>query len=464
MRTSEIQASILAQKGITIDDYYCDPKIDAAREIFCRLTNCGPSDEEVAAFLHAQKPACNRVFLKQQLEEELEQLEIDKKKAEKAIVAKAKELEKLKEQEDTAQRDWLYGPHRSLQELAPKKKAAIAALEALKAASKRPPAKQVAALEGEIATLELQIAAQESERSRLQNESYKLSNAKRECAKELKELKNRPNLLYHQERSVKNKLAGVLQHDDRYYQQDEKALDLFFALLLKVELAERQFDSKEVVPTLPMTTEQQMKAIATHLKKKNTVPKDWRQQLYRICSSPLRRFVGTISNPREGKADFFDFDKKDLRPTDLAAFLSLKMSALQSEYVLAGNGAIVLALPGGLAAMVKFREKGKVIAKQQKQPVEVYVNCLLSKEQYAYHLMYHYDGGPAEGVGIETPGAYYILSENYVVEIAFMASPMLLGFENMARTAPPLPFTVRREDDVPSQEEFVWDGGEWEED
>lgn len=464
MRTSEIQAQILAQLGITVDDYYCDPNLSSARNIFCRVANCGPTDEEVAAFLHAQKPACNRGVLKQQLEEEQQQLELEKKKAEKSIVAKAKELENIKEKESIAYKNWIYGPDKAIQELESRLKTAKAALEALKAASKRPPAKQVAALEEEIATHEQTIKEQQEEQNRLQKLYFELSNAKKDCAKQLKDLKNKPNMLYYQENSVNNILTLVLKHDDTYYKQDEKALDFIFALLLRVELEERTFDRKEATPVRPLTGLEHLKVLARSMRKNNLVLKDWRQQLYRICSTPLRRLAGIVSYPTEENAGFFNYKRMDLSATDLAAFLSLKMAALHNEYVVTGNGTIVLAMPGGLAAKIKFRAKGKVVAKQQKQPVEVFVNCLQLKQQYAYHLMYHYDGGPAEGVGIETPGAYYILSENYVLEIAFMASPMLLGFENMARTAQGISIVARLDEEQARQEEFSWGDGDWEED
>ncbi len=234
-------------------------------------------------------------------------------------------------------------------------------------------------------------------------------------------------------------------------------------MLLGVRLQSKEDLTADITPTEALTPAEKMVLVAKYMKLRSPLPKDWRQQLHRVCSYPLKRHTGTISNPTGEGSSFFELKKKSLNTTDMAAFLALKIASLQHEYVLTGTGALVLALTGGLAATVNIREKGKIIAKQQKNTVETYVNLLKAKDQYTYHLMYHYDGGPAEGVGIETPGAYYILSEAYVFEITFMAAPMLLGFDIMSKTAQNISIVARLDEEQAKNDELSWQQSDWDE-
>ncbi len=107
MRTSEIQEKMIAQMGITLDDYYADPSLAVARDIFRRVTNCGPSDEEIEVFLHAQKPFCNAESSKAFLEEKYKAVEVKKQAAIKQLEHLTNELASLNTQEVEARKVWM---------------------------------------------------------------------------------------------------------------------------------------------------------------------------------------------------------------------------------------------------------------------------------------------------------------------------------------------------------------------
>jgi hypothetical protein len=279
----------------------------------------------------------------------------------------------------------------------------------------------------------------------------------------LKQLKYFPDSFNSEIYRLKDQLNKLNLQGEAYFKKDDDALDFLFAILLGVRLNTKDYGNIYPSLSIPLSPSEKIAKVAKYMKRNNLVPKDWRQQLHRVCSSPLRRHTGSISSPTEERARYFELKKCSLSITDMAAFLSLKIAALQYEYILTATGTIVLALPGGLAALVSFREKGKIIAKQQTKAIETYINCLQVKDQYAYHLMYHYDGGPAAGVGIETPGAYYIISEQYVLDITFIAAPMLLGFDIMAKAAQSISIVAKLDEEKAKEEAPLWQEGDWEE-
>ncbi len=462
MRTSEIQEKMVAQMGITIDDYYADPSLAVARDIFRSITRCGPSDEEVEVFLHAQKPYCNAEACRALLEENLKVLEAKKQAAVNELQQWTEEAARLKKAESAAYDAYHHASYWDKNKLEKRQKEAAAEIENINAASKRPPVKQIEELEEELASLKQEL----EELAMLANEQnvayHNFYQAHKAAKVKLKELKYSPDKFNSEIYSLKEQLNKLSIRDEASFKKDDDALDFLFAILLGIRLKTKDYNNTFPSLPIPLTLAEKMTIVAKHMKRNNLTPKDWRQQLHRVCSMPLKRFMGSISNPTEERMTFFEMKKSPLSATDLSAFLALKIAALNHEFILTGAGAIVLALPGGLAASVTIREKGKVIAKQQKSTVETYINLLKSKNQYAYHLMYHYDGGPAEGVGIETPGAYYILSETYVFEITFMAAPMLLGFDIMAKTAQNISIVARLDEEQIKAEEQLLQQGDWE--
>lgn len=427
MRTSEIQEKLVAQLGITIDDYYADPSLAVARDIFRSLTRCGPSDEEVEAFLHAQKPFCHAESTKAYWEEKLAALENKNEANAYQLKQWAEELIVLSSKESEARDVW----HKLYEEVSGiniKRNKLANELKVLKADENNPaPVGQLADMEKELETYNAEIL----EKSKINNEQFTVFQAFTKDIKTLqakvKELKNTPNAFQQEINTMKDKINRLPPSTSDYYQKDDDALDFLFAILLGVRLNKKDYFNTYPSLPIPLTPSEKMVAVAKHMKRNNLQPKDWRQQLHRLCSLPLKRHSGTISNPTEESKSFFEMKRSSLSATDISAFLALKLAALQHEYILSGTGAIILALPGGLAATINIREKGRVIAKHQKSKVETYINLLKANSQYAYHLMYHYGSGAVEGISIETPGAYYILAETYVFEISFMAAPMLLG-------------------------------------
>jgi hypothetical protein len=121
---------------------------------------------------------------------------------------------------------------------------------------------------------------------------------------------------------------------------------------------------------------------------------------------------------------------------DISFFLAMKCAAKFNESIKIDKNSLALAVSGGLYAKLSFREKGELIASFQQNKFEIFAkrHRCTKDERYLMQTLYFQSGYEDGEVQIKTPDGYYILSENFVIEIEFFAAPVLFNSDFTLRT------------------------------
>lgn len=278
----------------------------------------------------------------------------------------------------------------------------------------------------------------------------------------------------------KQRESGALEEKEKsYYKVEFESLEFLFKVILHKSIQAREANkwketgekdyygtAKKVyvesgdldLHTWECDINEVNRFISTFTNSSRTIPKNWRKIIYTTLSKPLPKISGWIQNPAknqnsgkfEGQAkidrDLFFVEKSEtLTPTDTSAFLALKIAAHLNQSIKTECNHIVIVLSGGLSAKISFREKGKIISKKQK--LEIYENYLNFKmkivdgevsnlSEFIYETLYYQSGYANSTVKVMTPGAFYIIEENYIIEIQFNAAPILFDSNIVAKFAP----------------------------
>ncbi len=268
------------------------------------------------------------------------------------------------------------------------------------------------------------------------------------------------------------------------------ALEFLFLILLKKKVAKEEImrttgDHREehvngrwinVPVTVPTGDYQLVKSDATlvdvakcviqYIGTSSLQPKNWRKIVDALFSSQLPKFAGTIWHDQVYEKHFLKRLSLELSVADVSTMLALKAAIRTSPAILTEDRGIVMGLSGGLFASLIFREKGTLIAKFQEKPLEIFVNQLKSKDRLLTETLYHQAGYAKGVINIEIPAGYYILSSDYVIEIHFNASAILLNQNHMAAFGHDISSKARRDsddrdDEMRRQQQAAWD---WDDD
>ncbi len=191
-------------------------------------------------------------------------------------------------------------------------------------------------------------------------------------------------------------------------------------------------------------------------------PKNWRKIVDTLFSSQLPKITGTIGHDQAYNSHFLKRSPLGLSVSDISTMLALKSAIRTSPAIKTEERGIVIGLSGGLFASIVFREKGSAIAKFQENPLEIFVNHLNSKHRFITETLYHQAGYAKGVVNSEIPAGYYILASEYVIEIHFNASAILLNQNPMAAFSHDISSKAKRDrDDEISRQQAAWD---WDDD
>ena len=461
MTLTDIKNKIIEQlNNLTIDDFYFDPKANFAKEIFYELTQ-HKSEEEIEKYLIDKFPETiveGKTFpIKLSINQFNEQIT----KADGVIKDLEKTFIKLDKQTENTKNQLSEIPQQKSQSQSALKEIEME-IEQIKPLSKKAPyASKINELEKEKNKINLEINTFEKKSEELKSKIQELQNKTNEVNKSIKEKVKEVKNIELQRNNAQKELKQ--QNTNEFYDSEYSSLEFLFKILTrisinKIELEEERKTGKKIkIPynrnlypqssssniideiVSEKTGEIKLKLndfnevdyeelILSFAKKVNIVPSDWRKIIYQILASPLPNLAGRI---------YFDYDNNynvnreilELTNEDISALLATKIAIKEKNSIITADNKIVLEISGGISATITFREKGKQIEKFQKEKIEIYSNCLLTS-RFVGQTLYKQNGYTVSYIEINTPGAYYILNDKFVIEIYFNPAPILLDNNN----------------------------------
>jgi hypothetical protein len=189
------------------------------------------------------------------------------------------------------------------------------------------------------------------------------------------------------------------------------------------------------------------------------IPEKWKTVLKSILSNSIPSFSGIV------EAEPFcievfpekNIDSVDFR--DLSFLLALKNGLRQNSYIKNSNNLILLELFGGVSASITFREKTEYV--KTKTTIETAIFPIIKdKEKYLENkdrqlieqILYTQNGYANSTINILLPIGYYILTQEYVVEIYFHTTPILFNSNAVAILAPNISVIAKSHDEDIRQE------------
>ncbi len=473
MKLSEIKdkiAEVLANR--TIDDFYADCDFRFAKEIFLKLTNLG-NEGEIEKYLEGRFPETLVEKFRFKLEGEIKDVQTEISEFQKKIGTVQPEIDSLAPEISKVEiaLQEIPGQIRSTELEIEDIVKEIAVISPL--ATKSPYDKQIEGLQKQLNAKSKHLASFPANQQKLATQLEALQKKSRELSA----------LIAGKHQSIAELEAALVQkrklldgEDDNSQSQFENeyaALEFLFLILLRMKIGKNQvIEFKETgrrvtpkgsynsvpetieVPTGDFVISKQYaclhdftKQLSRYLKGSAIVPKGWRRILDATLATSLPKFSGFVGDEMANGSNFFKREKNDLSEADVSTLLSLKASIRTSPSITTDDRGIIIGLSGGLFASIVFREKGESVAGFQENSLELYVNCLTLKNRFLKQTLYHQSGYATGHIDIVIPGAYYLLTTNYVIEIYFNASAILLNQNHMASFAHDISSKAKQDDD-----------------
>jgi myosin heavy subunit len=478
MTLTDLKNKIAGQLNkLTIDDFYADPNVSFVKETFAELTN-QKSEEQIEKYLTDKFPETIVEAKRFALEQKVTELNNQIATVQSAIKDFQTEIDNLEKQSADKKEKQADIPKKKSQVESEIKEIQTEIQQIKPLANKAPYIKQMEDLEKskekkskELESYPASLDKLKIEISELQTmtEGVKENIAKNEA--EIKTIQTSIN-------KIQKELEQLSEKENSHYKDEYSSLEFLFKILLKKSITKREeieyqktgkkirnnlnyqsYDEKVAVKTGDVTLgihncsfDDYSRCVLKFTNNKNVIPVGWRKILYQLLSNPLPDLAGAISNVNYYPDFYFNNENLELTDKDISALLATKIAAKTNYSVKTSHNKIILGLSGGLSATIIFREKGELIAKFQKQQFEIYSNCFISR-RYVAQILYDQTGYANSTISVETPGAFYILSDKYVIEIYFNAAPILFDNNSIIKFAPNISGKAKHEEEIAEEEE-----------
>lgn len=476
MTLTDIKEKIVEQLSkLTIDDFYSDPHLSFAKQIFSEQTKL-KTDEEFEQFLTEKFPETTAETLRYSLDQSIADFNEQIADIEKNIKTSQTKIDKLETQVEEKKEQQADIPKQQ-----DKTKSELTDIETeikqIKPLAGKPPYdKQMESLEKtkekitkELETYSAAILKAKEELEELQNN---IKTERETISQKESEIKS----IHSQIENKQQELNQLQEKENTHFKNEYSSLEFLFKILLhktigKVEIVTHKYTGEKYPidryyydkNDIEKTGEQILKIhhcgfdevckfILPFTNSKSSIPKDWRKIIYKTLSNPIAEITGTISKIKPDSTAYFTTENLGLSHIDISTLLAAKIAAKTKYSVRTSDNKIFLGLSGGLSATISFRDKGELISKFQKQPIEIYANCL-SAARFVLQTLYYQTGYANSKIEIETPGGYYILTDKLVIEIEFNPAPILFDNNSVIQFAPNISGKAKHEDEVEAEDD-----------
>ena len=476
MTLTDIKEKIVEQlRKLTIDDFYSDPQLSFAKQIFSEQTKL-KTDEEFEQFLTEKFPETTAETLRFSLEQSITDFNEQIADIEKKIKTSQTKIDKLETQvaeKKELQADIPIQQNKTKSELTDIE----TEIKQIKPLAGKPPYdKQMESLEKTKEKISKELDSFPAAISKAKEELEVLQNNIKTERETISQKQSEIKSIHSQIGNKQQELSQLQEKENTHFKNEYSSLEFLFKILLhktisKVEIVTHKktgkkysinhyyFDENDIEKTGEQILnirhcgfDEVCKFILPFTNSKSSIPKDWRKIIYKTLSNPIPVIAGTISKIKPDSTAYFATENLGLSHIDTSTLLATKIAAKTKYSVRTSDNQIVLGLSGGLSAIISFRDKGEMISKFQKQPIEIYANCL-SSAQFVLQTLYYQTGYAKSKIEIETPGGYYILTDKLVIEIEFDPAPILFDNNSVIQFAPNISGKAKHEDEVEAEEE-----------
>lgn len=164
----------------------------------------------------------------------------------------------------------------------------------------------------------------------------------------------------------------------------------------------------------------------------NHFPSNWKFIVNKFIEQKWNLFSGLFYNDSGFQYIPSHDSPKKLSIIDYTCFLALKNALRSDLYITTHENEILLIISSGIAAKIAIRKTGKYAAESTQSGKQIYSMTKFSydkEKNYDYEdkTLLHVSGYTNSRVNLQIPNGYYFVDENYVVEVEFIAAPILLN-------------------------------------
>lgn len=168
------------------------------------------------------------------------------------------------------------------------------------------------------------------------------------------------------------------------------------------------------------------------LVRKNMIPDKWRE-IIKDSFNNLKHISGELKRRTDGKKNYkLYWNKIKMSPIDIQFVLSITHAVNHHHHQIVNDNNIAIYLGGGIMALLSFRKKPTILNKYQEKGIELFK--VEFKNQYLKSNSLFSISGTSSTLKVNSPFKYYLLTDNYVIEIDFEAAPMLMDNSQMMQT------------------------------
>ncbi len=476
MILTEIKNKIVEQLNkLTIDDFYSDPGIGFAKEIFAKFTSM-KTDEEIEKYLTDKFPETSVETLKFSLEKSVINFA-------EQIVSAEKEISTLQDKIDVLDKN--VSDKKGILEDIPKQeyktKSELSEIETeikqIEPLVLKPPYnKQIEALEND----------KQKKNKELESYPIAISEVKKEITELQSQIKTEKEIISQKQKEIKSinsaienknkELIQLTEKENTHYFNEYLSLEFLFKILLHKSIEKREVyinretgekyseerhsysrvviekNGEVTIITKKIGFDVYCLFVIDYTNSNAIIPKGWREILYQILSNPIPAISGKISKVNYNSTSYFNRENLELSHVDTSALLAIKIAVIANSSIKTSDNTIILGLSGGLSATIIFSKKGNIIKKFQKQPFEIFANCL-DPERFVMQTLYSQNGYADSKIEVKTPGAYYVLTDKFVIEIIFSPAPILFDSNSVIKFAPNISGKAKYRDEIYAEEE-----------
>lgn len=170
----------------------------------------------------------------------------------------------------------------------------------------------------------------------------------------------------------------------------------------------------------------------TKPEKQNTLLKNWKSVLLSLIDHAWSAFSGRLDTNGYIQGFREHETPKQLSIADYTCFLALKNALRSDLFVTTHEKEILMPVSSGIAAKIAIRKTGKYIVESIQSESRIYSMTDFSHEsnkdyRFEDKTLLHVSGYTKSEINVHIPNGYYFVSKDYIVQLEFIAAPILLN-------------------------------------
>ena len=371
MTLTYIKDKIVEQLSkLTIDDFYYDPQLSIAKQIFSEQTKL-KTDEDFEQFLTEKFPETTAETLRNSLDQSIADFNEQIADIEKKIKTSQTKIDKLETQVAEKKEQQADIPKKQN-----KTKSELTDIETeikqIKPLSGKPPYdKQIESLEKTKEEITKELESYPAAILKAKEELEELQNNIKTERETISQKESEIKSIHSQIENKQQELNQLREKESTHFNNEYSSLEFLFKILLHKEIRKVEIvRHKETGNRYPIDSsyfkenddiektgeiilkihhcgfDEVCNFILPFTNSKSLIPKDWRKIIYKTLSNPIPEIMGTISEIKRDNTTFFKTEDYGLSHIDISTLLAVKIAAKTKYSVRTSDNKIFLGLSG----------------------------------------------------------------------------------------------------------------------